>query len=121
MGGVWVDKYSHTTMKHLYAAGETACNGVHGASRLASNSLLDSLVFAKRAALHMIEVDEEDRQNGEVRFFVDMREKSNDEIQKFCYLKPSTYVGMEKFEAGMKAAIWAEIDRENAEQGKEEK
>ena len=121
MGGVWVDKYSHTTMKHLYAAGETACNGVHGANRLASNSLLESLVFAKRAALHMIEVDEEDRQNGEVRFFVDMLEKSNDEIQKFYYLNPSTYVDLEKFEAGMKAAIWAEIDRENAEQGKEEK
>lgn len=51
MGGVKVDKDSMTTMKHLYAAGETSCNGVHGANRLASNSLLESLVFARRAAL----------------------------------------------------------------------
>lgn len=50
MGGVHVDSNSETTMKHLYAVGETSCNGVHGRNRLASNSLLESLVFAKRAA-----------------------------------------------------------------------
>lgn len=53
MGGIKVDKYSQTTMPNLYAAGETSCNGVHGKNRLASNSLLESLVFAKRAALHI--------------------------------------------------------------------
>ena len=50
MGGIWVDSDSHTSMPNLYAVGETSCNGVHGANRLASNSLLESLVFAKRAA-----------------------------------------------------------------------
>lgn len=50
MGGIWVDSDSRTSMEHLYAAGETSCNGVHGANRLASNSLLESLVFARRAA-----------------------------------------------------------------------
>ncbi len=55
MGGIKVDKYSMTSMDGLYAAGETSCNGVHGANRLASNSLLESLVFAKRAALHIVE------------------------------------------------------------------
>lgn len=50
MGGIYVDKDSKTTMEQLYAVGETSCNGVHGRNRLASNSLLESLVFAKRAA-----------------------------------------------------------------------
>ncbi len=53
MGGVWVDYNSKTSMDNLYAVGETACNGVHGKNRLASNSLLESLVFAKRCALHI--------------------------------------------------------------------
>ncbi len=53
MGGIDVDRYSKTSMDRLYAAGETACNGVHGRNRLASNSLLESLVFAKRAARHI--------------------------------------------------------------------
>lgn len=50
MGGVEVSEHSKTSMERLYAVGETACNGVHGKNRLASNSLLESLVFAKRAA-----------------------------------------------------------------------
>lgn len=50
MGGVKTDINGATSMKHLWAVGETACNGVHGKNRLASNSLLESLVFAKRAA-----------------------------------------------------------------------
>ncbi len=51
MGGIKVDYESKTSMERLYAVGETACNGVHGRNRLASNSLLESLVFAKRAAI----------------------------------------------------------------------
>ena len=50
MGGVDVNSDSRTSMEQLYAIGETSCNGVHGANRLASNSLLESLVFAQRAA-----------------------------------------------------------------------
>lgn len=53
MGGIKVSHESRTSMEQLYAVGETACNGVHGKNRLASNSLLESLVFAKRAALDM--------------------------------------------------------------------
>ena len=55
MGGIKVDYESKTSMDRLYAVGETACNGVHGRNRLASNSLLESLVFAKRAAHNMTE------------------------------------------------------------------
>ena len=55
MGGIDVDGYSKTSMERLYAVGETACNGVHGRNRLASNSLLESLVFAKRAARQIAE------------------------------------------------------------------
>ncbi len=50
MGGIRSDLDGRTTMDRLYAVGETCCNGVHGANRLASNSLLESLIFAKRAA-----------------------------------------------------------------------
>lgn len=53
MGGVKVNLNSKTSMEQLYAVGETACNGVHGRNRLASNSLLESMVFAKRAAIDM--------------------------------------------------------------------
>lgn len=54
MGGVWVDKDGHTSMNRLYAIGETSCNGVHGRNRLASNSLLESLVWAKRCSEHIL-------------------------------------------------------------------
>lgn len=50
MGGIRSDVFGKTTMPRLYAVGETCCNGVHGANRLASNSLLESLIFAERAA-----------------------------------------------------------------------
>lgn len=50
MGGITSDLSGRTSMKRLYACGETCCNGVHGRNRLASNSLLESLVFAQRTA-----------------------------------------------------------------------
>ena len=59
MGGISVNLDSKTTMKHLYAVGETSCNGVHGKNRLASNSLLESLVFAGRAAEKINENEKE--------------------------------------------------------------
>ena len=55
MGGIKVNLFSRTSMNYLYAIGETACNGVHGKNRLASNSLLESMVFAKRAACKIME------------------------------------------------------------------
>jgi L-aspartate oxidase len=54
MGGIRTDLMGRTTVRGLYAAGEVACTGVHGANRLASNSLLEGLVFGARAAEAMI-------------------------------------------------------------------
>ncbi|MBR6101441.1 MAG: FAD-binding protein [Ruminococcus sp.] len=50
MGGIKVDIYARTTIENLYACGECSCTGVHGNNRLASNSLLEALVFSRRAA-----------------------------------------------------------------------
>lgn len=75
MGGIDVNSNSKTSMDHLYAVGETACNGVHGKNRLASNSLLESLVFAKRAAGDISENYE--RLNGESIENIDMSQYDN--------------------------------------------
>jgi L-aspartate oxidase len=50
MGGIYVDLFGRTNIQGIYAIGECSCNGTHGANRLASNSLIDSLVFGKRTA-----------------------------------------------------------------------
>ena len=55
MGGIKVGHNSETSLNRLYAVGETSCNGVHGRNRLASNSLLESMVFADRAAEEIAE------------------------------------------------------------------
>jgi L-aspartate oxidase len=54
MGGIDTDAWGRTSLPGLYAAGEAACTGVHGANRLASNSLLEGLVFGARAAAAML-------------------------------------------------------------------
>lgn len=53
MGGIKVDLNGKTSMENLYAFGETSCTGVHGANRLASNSLLEALVFSRRGSLEI--------------------------------------------------------------------
>lgn len=106
MGGVWVDANSQTSMKHLYAAGETSCNGVHGANRLASNSLLESLVFAKRAALKM----GEDLTRGRHRL------RASLEFSKLCQLyniDMDEYKNEDAYRKKCKESIWKEIRRES--------
>jgi len=53
-GGILTDQWAQTSIAHLYAIGECACTGLHGANRLASNSLLEAMVFAHQAAHHSL-------------------------------------------------------------------
>ena len=55
-GGIAVDEFAQTSIHNLYATGECACTGLHGANRLASNSLLEAVVFSHRAAQHALSI-----------------------------------------------------------------
>jgi len=72
MGGVWTDLNGQTSLDRLFAAGEAACTGVHGANRLASNSLLEGVVFGARAGREMQHCAKEPflpgRERHEIRF-----------------------------------------------------
>lgn len=56
-GGIWVDEWGESTIEQLYAIGEVACTGLHGANRLASTSLLEGLVWGQRVAEHIAHAD----------------------------------------------------------------
>lgn len=73
MGGIQVNLSSRTSMEYLYAIGETSCNGVHGRNRLASNSLLESMVFAERAAVE-ISARVKETSFGDIRGLVNMEQ-----------------------------------------------
>jgi len=95
MGGIHVDSMSRTTMEQLYAIGETSCNGVHGRNRLASNSLLESLVFAKRAAKDISDTKEF---------------KKADNFDNLVDLE--NYEDLDTIKHQYKAMVLAEIERE---------
>lgn len=63
MGGVQTDKYGRTSVAGLYAVGEVACTGVHGANRLASNSLLEGLVYGQQVARHISKLPNKQQRN----------------------------------------------------------
>lgn len=116
MGGVYVDQNSHTSMHHLYAAGETSCNGVHGRNRLASNSLLESLVFAKAAAERMRtyrSVDERDRASAR---FIDYVDLTLEDLAQVYDLEMDSYYKREQYAEHNKERVWEEIHREDTMQ-----
>ncbi len=102
MGGIQVDTNSRTSMQRLYAVGETACNGVHGRNRLASNSLLESLVFAKNAAKDIAA-------NEKTRHAI-RRTETSTQLPIEVDLEP--YADCEAFRADSRAMVWREIHRE---------
>ena len=82
MGGITADLSSRTALPRLYACGETCCNGVHGRNRLASNSLLESLVFSKRAAQDLVEHYSEFKGNDEVVANTDLKKYEDRETME---------------------------------------
>lgn len=107
MGGVDVNLQSRTSMAHLYASGETCCNGVHGANRLASNSLLESLVFAKNAALDMIASPSERERFSPLLSFTE------EELEHYYGIRFADYNDSEFTKETNKKLIWNEIKKEH--------
>lgn len=107
MGGIHVDKDSATSMENLFAAGETSCNGVHGKNRLASNSLLESLVFAKRAAIKMKELMDLHKGDGE---YFENEERAFKRLSE--NIDTGQYLNVEELERKNKDALWARIKEE---------
>ena len=102
MGGIKVDYESRTTMTSLYAVGETACNRVHGRNRLASNSLLESMVFSGRAADDIAEKSES------------QAEKAEAKTQAIGAVDLSIYKNYDKIKEEYKSLVLGAIEKANA-------
>ncbi|MGE7881308.1 L-aspartate oxidase [Bacillus sp. NPDC094077] len=104
MGGVKTNCDGETSIPNLYAVGEVACNGVHGANRLASNSLLEGLVFGKRIGQHILSRATKERVNTlaeeEEKFIVLNHLPAKEEIQE-CMMN---YVGIVRTEQSLSYA-----------------
>lgn len=122
MGGIETDLNGMTSIDGLYACGEAADTGIHGANRLASNSVLECLVFGRRAAFH---INENFRKKGRISFdFLDRKIKNPEIISAEKLLRDrktmkdtmSRYLGAIRTPDGMKKAydivnaLYAEYD-----------
>ena len=110
MGGVRTDVDGRTSLPRLYAAGEVACTGVHGANRLASNSLLEGLVFGARAASAMRETGPVSSRDANVREYATSVPEDLDEILKDLQQRMWQDAGLLRDAAGL-SAMERELDR----------
>jgi L-aspartate oxidase len=115
MGGVKTDVDGRTSLDRLYAAGEAACTGVHGANRLASNSLLEGLVFGARAAGGMREVSANDvGQISAVPQFAETAAENSDALLKNLQRRMWQDAGLLRDASGLRA-MERELERMRAE------
>jgi L-aspartate oxidase len=110
-GGIVADAYGRSSIKNLYAVGECACTGLHGANRLASNSLLEALVFSHRAFLHSsTHFKEIDYKNGIPDWDASGTRQPNEKVLITYNLQElknvmSNYVGIVRSDTRLKRAL----------------
>lgn len=111
VGGIKVDKHGQTSINNLYASGEVASTGLHGANRLASNSLLESLVFSHNASLKVVENMKHVKLNNNIPQWDDEGTTLNEEMvlitQSIKELQSimSSYVGIVRSNIRLKRAL----------------
>lgn len=110
-GGIKVDENARSTIKYLYAAGESSNTGLHGANRLASNSLIEAIVYANRAAKHASSVFQNIKINSNIPSWNDEGTSRPEEMilitQEFKELRAimSNYVGIVRSDIRLKRAL----------------
>jgi L-aspartate oxidase len=113
MGGVLTDTRGRTTLTGLWACGEVACTGVHGANRLASNSLLEAVVFAARVAEDVASEEQHWRALGDVSGLPDTMNIGVEDpahatrLTKWLRDTMAAEVGVERSETSLRAALWS--------------
>ncbi len=101
MGGIKTDIYGRTSIRRLYAAGEVACTGVHGANRLASNSLLEGLVYGARAG-RIAALEAQPWKNEDILKDINVRENLNAPV------KPQD-IDIEKLKTSLRRLMWERV------------